>query len=1609
MKRTLSLFLSFVMTLSMLSGVAFAETSGDDTYIVPQETVVFDMASNELKVVYNESDSRYLSYNSSSTTLKFVKIVKSSTDSSSNPVVETSAFPGKTVVHIPYDKSSQPYVDLSFGDPVKMSGGRVNLYSGKIYVTKESTPSWEIFSNRNVATMSGKLKENTWYSFDAALDLSNGVNKLTVTYTQELSAASSAEGAAPHKLTGSVNCSGSYDEVKYLRVRAGGSGSIYYSDLKLSYKEPAYKKAKITSIGSDGVVEEGQNVISMGISEKIPSITKDHVSVINSETDEPLAVDSIAVSDGTLDVILKSNLAGWLEYDITIAAPAFGSNCKQKTGDGELTDVTAVSEHFETAKPPFAAKGFEITAAGNELKAEGLVVNTTGTPKNMKLIFAAFGSDGRPLGVEPTNYDNFNKADGEYIEAQVATAGADKFSFFIIDNWTNKTPLLGVYAMVDASANDVSASAVSGGALSGTSPAISADGLDHTDIKLSVRIDVKQAAVTDGIIFVYKKGDTLSDSNPPIYAEAVSTAADGTLSRVIPLPKSLAYGEYTVEFSSEKLSGNLTDNFNHYTPSELLDARKAEILAKAKSATTAAELKETLFGLNADNEEVNSNLEIFGSDADMTAYEEALNRDNIFERMLSSLSALNDYDDLVELFETASAAQVQYEINNPTIMIESTVTTVADTTNTAAYSAVTADWTGTQALVTDGVKNTWLYITNNGNDRLKTYTVSNDTSFGGSVAKLTGEYPTYLEMFFGGKITAGTDVVRNTLDRQAGTIEGRIRFDEEVTPTFSFTPNGGYADAQSLGASLNADTWYRFKWDIVPESSISVSFTEIGSDTPHAVSKNWTYNSSTFRYLRFNPRISVGKSIYLDDVKVYYRLISFEKAKITSVGAGNVADGYRNDFSFVLSDRIPGLASEHITIKNKETAETISADSITVSGDTTQTVDVTLKSNLAGWSEYIITIDPLAFGATALQRVGRQELSAVTAVTGEFTTSKAPLASKAFAFTSAQNTLNAKALVSNTTGEPQDMQFVFAAFDAQGRMKGISPTEHAAFSSGQEAFLEANIPVNDAAVFNFFVIDDWATRKPLFGANYMVNSLGKKLSAGNAASCESIGTGGAAMELGEFDYENVKIEVSVDTKANKVIDGIVFVYKTGAVLSAGNLPVYAKAVSTSVDGTLKTNVLLPKNTAYTGYTVEFVSDMLSGTVTNTFRYYSPEEILAGKRADILSDATAASSAELLMEALMGVNSAGEKVNDNFDVFGKDADMSNHTKNIDKLNVFASMLPRVSGITDYDALVSLFEACAQSQRSTEVANQKLQMVSDAKLSSNSQALMMVMLGVDANDIRVNDNFDVISSNADMSIYNSLKNPSAVFEHMIGNMSYVSDYNSLISCFENAAQTQQTKENIQPSTSSNNSSYGGSSTAFKNTVDAPAYQAGESSAASLVFNDMGGHWAADYAEALYKRGIMKGYDDGSFRGNNSITRAEIAKTIVEAFAIASGEVKSFADISADSWYSGYVANAAAAGIVTGFENGTFGPDMAITRQDAALMIYRAISKQHPLPKGYTFFNDDLDIADYASDAIRALGDQGIITGDQNKCFKPNDPITRAEIATIICRALDYVESH
>ena len=173
----------------------------------------------------------------------------------------------------------------------------------------------------------------------------------------------------------------------------------------------------------------------------------------------------------------------------------------------------------------------------------------------------------------------------------------------------------------------------------------------------------------------------------------------------------------------------------------------------------------------------------------------------------------------------------------------------------------------------------------------------------------------------------------------------------------------------------------------------------------------------------------------------------------------------------------------------------------------------------------------------------------------------------------------------------------------------------------------------------------------------------------------------------------------------------------------------------------------------------------------------------------------------------------------------------------------------------------------------------------------------------------------------------------------------------------------------------------------------------------YTDMTFHWSRNAVEELSKSGIISGYEDGTFRPDATITRSEFAKLISESIKLDGDSACPFSDVAAEDWFAPFVTRCAREGIIQGY-NGEFRPYDEITRQDAAVMIYRMLSVSGKTLQGTVMFEDRERIAAYARDAVAALAEEGIVNGYEN-LFSPEDLTTRAEAAAMICRALTYLQ--
>ena len=193
-----------------------------------------------------------------------------------------------------------------------------------------------------------------------------------------------------------------------------------------------------------------------------------------------------------------------------------------------------------------------------------------------------------------------------------------------------------------------------------------------------------------------------------------------------------------------------------------------------------------------------------------------------------------------------------------------------------------------------------------------------------------------------------------------------------------------------------------------------------------------------------------------------------------------------------------------------------------------------------------------------------------------------------------------------------------------------------------------------------------------------------------------------------------------------------------------------------------------------------------------------------------------------------------------------------------------------------------------------------------------------------------------------------------------------------------------------------------------VTPPSYSGGGSyvpvtpvAPAAHPFKDVeSAKWAEDAIKYLYENKIINGRTATEFAPSATVTRAEFVKMITEALKVAEPEKDiAFADVADDAWYASYIKRAASAGIAQGAD-GQFRPNGEVTRQDAALFVFRALGIE--ASEGLTFTDAD-QISDYARSAVAALTKAGIINGMGDGTYSPATTLTRAQAAQLIYGAI------
>ena len=165
----------------------------------------------------------------------------------------------------------------------------------------------------------------------------------------------------------------------------------------------------------------------------------------------------------------------------------------------------------------------------------------------------------------------------------------------------------------------------------------------------------------------------------------------------------------------------------------------------------------------------------------------------------------------------------------------------------------------------------------------------------------------------------------------------------------------------------------------------------------------------------------------------------------------------------------------------------------------------------------------------------------------------------------------------------------------------------------------------------------------------------------------------------------------------------------------------------------------------------------------------------------------------------------------------------------------------------------------------------------------------------------------------------------------------------------------------------------------------------------------HFAYDAILNLYERNIISGYGNGKFGPNDSVTRGQAAKMLAQVLELDTTSIvnPNFKDVKTTDPFYPYIAALANEGVINGFVDQTYRPNEPITRGQMAIVITKGFEfKQATLPLTHTF--DDVTVNTYERFFIQTIYDLGITKGKTERTFEPYSRVTRGEMAVFINRA-------
>lgn len=546
----------------------------------------------------------------------------------------------------------------------------------------------------------------------------------------------------------------------------------------------------------------------------------------------------------------------------------------------------------------------------------------------------------------------------------------------------------------------------------------------------------------------------------------------------------------------------------------------------------------------------------------------------------------------------------------------------------------------------------------------------------------------------------------------------------------------------------------------------------------------------------------------------------------------------------------------------------------------------------------------------------------------------------------------ASATVRNLTADSAGVALVLACYDSDGKMiLAETSIQSDSLAPSETKSIPAQISSSDYSgkTVCAFVIDSVSSRN-LLSADYACLPV---TSSGEDSSVLPGATDVLTLEYFDFADDTVSLDASLNggMKRNLLMS-----------ILSGDSVIHMSPLYSTSDGNVSVDYMMTNSDASGSYTIELKGRKITNSLTKDFYHLSQ-----------LDKDTVFTSANSLGSVADGV----ALLNGYSEVFQLDASSVGNS----------TLMHMIAEALLYNKPFANFEAVKSFVKEAD------------RVCGNLNSQTWDTLGN-----YVINNESILIGQYDISDFKAL---SETNRNKICNTIKPLAFTSLKNLYDKlSGATKSYKDSLsKPSPSKPSPSVGGNYSVSSPAVDAPQPPV---SVPEFSFTDLADYsWAEDSIQNLLDKGIISKSSDNKYRPDDMITRSEFVKLIVCALYDAKESASSeFADVNTDDWCYGYISIATKYGLVNGREDGSFGKNDYITRQEMATVIYRAIlNKNIDLPSGLSeyAYGDDAAISDYAKEAVYALYHAGIMSGMGDGNFASYENANRAQAACVIDRIL------